>query len=168
MAMLLRTLLGHNEPGSELIIGGSDPDLYEGELTNLTVMPNSANYLMVSMPSLKFDGVEYCPNGCRAVLDTGTTNIGVPSSVIGKMMNTIVKKGACSRIPQLPTIYLSLEDTEFSLESEFYMNNNDGCGVGFYNSTAESDFWVLGTVFLQKYYTKYDLTQRIIGIAPAV
>ncbi|CAG2112808.1 unnamed protein product [Medioppia subpectinata] len=66
-------------PGGELILGGSDPDHYSGSFTYVPV--TDPGYWQFNMSRIKVNGDQggvFCPNGCPAIADTGTTLIVGP------------------------------------------------------------------------------------------
>ncbi|PSN48262.1 hypothetical protein C0J52_03029, partial [Blattella germanica] len=61
------------QEGSELIIGGSDPDHYEGELKYIPL--NSDNQFLVTMTSFRVNDTELCSEPCKVLIDTGYAGI---------------------------------------------------------------------------------------------
>ena len=69
-------------PGGELVLGGTDPMHYTG---NITYVPlTKKKHWSFRMSSIKFDGdsEDYCAGGCEAIADTGTSFIYGPPNEI--------------------------------------------------------------------------------------
>ena len=56
-----------------MVLGGSDPEYYEGEMTYVDV--NSADYWQITMDGLSLEGQENlgCNGGCVGIVDTGSS-----------------------------------------------------------------------------------------------
>merc|ERR1712242_661824 len=77
----------------------------------------------------------------------------------------------CSKAAQLPTISFSIGGKEFALEGSDYVLNVQGqCLLGFLGldvPAPRGPLWILGDVFLRKYYTVFDYGNAQIGFATA-
>ena len=61
------------EVGGEMILGGSDPAFYEGEMTYVEVDTNPG-YWKITMDALVLDGETMgCNGGCKGIVDTGSS-----------------------------------------------------------------------------------------------
>ena len=61
------------EVGGEMILGGSDPSYYEGEMTYIEV-DSDPGYWKISMDGINVGGETMgCSGDCVAVVDTGTS-----------------------------------------------------------------------------------------------
>ncbi|CAG9863992.1 unnamed protein product [Phyllotreta striolata] len=164
------------QTGGELTIGGADPQYYKGEFTYIPVTRQA--YWQVQMDKINIGSSAFCADSCDAIVDTGTSLLVGPSDeidgineAIGATMDTFV--GAytvdCDRLSSLPDIDFVLNGKTFTLKGEDYiLKYNDGEGIvclsGFEGSD-QSDFWILGDVFIGKYYTQFDLENNRVGFA---
>ncbi|CAL1688830.1 unnamed protein product [Lasius platythorax] len=157
------------KPGGELIFGGSDPAHYVGKFTYLPV--TRKGYWQFKMDKVIISGHTLCAGGCQAIADTGTSlivgpepDIAVINKLIGADKNGNVN---CNRIPKLPTINFILGGKKFSLTGEDYIIQYDSttCMSGF--SGSDSSLWILGDVFIGRYYTEFDMGNNRVGFAPA-
>ena len=158
--------------GGELILGGSDPAHYVGDLTYVPV--TRKGYWQFALDSVLIGGNPVSGNG-QAIADTGTSLIVGPSDVIDGINDDI---GAdengnvdCNLLNNLPTVGFVLSGKTFNLTPNDYIlkdTANDGtvtCSSGF--EGEDSDLWILGDVFIGPYYTVFDLGNNQVGFAPS-
>uniref|UniRef100_A0A4X2JWK6 Peptidase A1 domain-containing protein n=1 Tax=Vombatus ursinus TaxID=29139 RepID=A0A4X2JWK6_VOMUR len=96
-------------PGGEVILGGSDPSLYIPPLIFLPVTRPAYWQIHVDRVTVGHSLI-LCPDGCAAILDTGTSLITGPSKEIGALHKLIggfpLLAGEylipCDRLPVLP------------------------------------------------------------------
>merc|ERR1712087_83757 len=78
--------LAEDASGSELTLGGSDPDKYTGEFT---YTPGTVpGYWQFAMESLTIGGKSFATN-IKAIADTGTSLLTAPTSVISELVKLI-------------------------------------------------------------------------------
>ena len=71
--------------GGELVLGGSDPDHFEGEHTYVPV--TREGYWQFNMGEVMLKGAPsgICKDGCAAIADTGTSLLAGPSDVVAEI-----------------------------------------------------------------------------------
>jgi len=165
------------------VLGGSDPDLYEGEMHYVDL--SATTYWQVSMAGISVggDNTVACSGGCEAILDTGTSlNVG-PTKESKAINEAIGAKEVipgtgqyqvdCDVVDQLPAIEFEFGGKVFVLNGADYILKVTQRGVtqcisGFAGLDTPGGLWIMGDVFLGKYYTEFDVGNKRVGIATAV
>jgi len=168
--------------GGELILGGSDPLFYEGEMTYVPVQREG--YWEVAMDSLTSgDSTVGCTGGCTAIVDTGSSLMVGPTketNAINKMIGgkeIVPGTGQymidCGSISSLPDIAVVLGGREFVLTGKDYVLQisqfgQTQCISGFMGlDMPMGPWWILGDVFIGKFYSEFDLGNSRVGLATA-
>uniref|UniRef100_A0A3P9CUQ2 Nothepsin n=1 Tax=Maylandia zebra TaxID=106582 RepID=A0A3P9CUQ2_9CICH len=166
----------------ELLLGGTNEALYIGPINWHPV--TAKGYWQIKMDSVAVQGVNlFCPSGCQAIVDTGTSLIAGPTNDILRLQQLIGATPSnlgefvidCARLSSLPQVTFVLNGTEYTLTSEQYirketLGRNEFCFSGFqamdiYSSTDPQ--WILGDVFLTEYYSIFDKGHDRVGLARA-
>lgn len=157
------------DKGGELILGGFDHKKFTGEFSYVPL--SSAGHWEIKMDGGYVNDVEFCKNGCTAIVDTGAPWIVGPENEINSILKSIGadSKGNvnCSLIDQLPTVTIIINGKEFPVEPDYYINfveqgHHTLCNVGFIRGDV---IWMLGDVFIGRYYTMFDFGNLRIGFA---
>ncbi|KAM3922524.1 cathepsin D-like [Leptodactylus fuscus] len=169
--------------GGELLLGGIDSKYYTGDFHYL-------NVTRMAFWQIKIDEVKVgnqlilCKGGCQAIVDTGTSLITGPVEEIRALHTAI---GAfplfngeymvdCNSISSLPTISFLLGGVQYNLTAEDYVlkiskMEKTVCLSGFMGidiRPPSGPFWILGDVFIGRYYTVFDRDTNQVGFARAV
>jgi len=161
----------------ELSFGGVDKDKYTGDFTYVPL--TAETYWQISMESLKYGDDTMVSSPVKAIVDSGTSLLTGPKHVVAKMAQ---KAGAklvmgkeytidCAKIESLPTMTFTLGGGKvFILEGKDYVLNINGqclfAIMGLDMPPQMGDMYILGDVFMRKYYTVFDYGNKQVGFAP--
>jgi len=108
-----------------------------------------------------------CNGGCAAIMDTGTSLISAPSSVIAEIEKGLNKLGGdCDSIDQVASLKFKLGGHDVELPAEAFVGYvSDGwnveCDILIMDSgeidTNMGHLWILGMPFFSAYHTTFDL-----------
>jgi cathepsin D len=174
----------NDSKGGELILGGSDPRYYKGEFIYAPV--TKEGYWEFAVDGVTVQGQSVCEAGCEAIADTGTSLITCPTDDCTALNN---KLGAtldpevglyvfdCGTITQLPDVIFVIAKTKLPLSWKDYVVQQQDASGGTVCVSAFSPMdippplgplWILGDVFLGRYYSEFDFGNNRVGFAEAV
>lgn len=162
----------------ELDIGGIDPTKFTGQLTFVPL--TSATYWEVSLSYLKI-GDQSVTSATKAIVDSGTSILAGPSDEVKKIaamvgatpffLNPNEFTVDCSKISTLPVLNIGLGNATFSLSpSDYVINAGLTCLFGMTGidvPAPRGPLWIMGDIFMRKYYTVFDWGQQRVGFATA-
>lgn len=168
--------------GGELMLGGTDPQYYTGDLHYVNVTRKA--YWQIKMNEVEVGNqLTLCKDGCQAIVDTGTSLMVGPVEEIRALHKAI---GAlplvmgeyliqCNKIPTLPVISFNIGGKMFNLTGDDYVMKETQMGTSICLSgfmamdipPPAGPLWILGDVFIGKYYTVFDRNADRVGFAPA-
>jgi len=139
-------------------------------------------------------GVDVCPDGCSAIIDSGTSLIAAPTSALQKLSQQLGKiENDCSNFHELPNLRLSLDGHELELPPRAYVMRMKGaelqadsmwdllffkpkirttevCMPAFMEMnmrTQMGEMWILGMPFFREFHTTFDRERQIMRFAKA-
>jgi len=155
--------------GGELLLGAIDPNLYTGPMNYVPLSEDDDWTVTVNSISFAGGSDSYC-NQCNADVDTGTSVILGPAQHIQRLNSVINPTGwgiNCQTKNSLQNILFTFFNFTLTLTPNDYImdDGNGGCSSGFdANDPGETD-WILGDVFIRKYYTVFDYGGMRVGFA---
>jgi len=160
----------------QLTFGGVDHSKFDGEIQYVPLTDES--YWKVSLEGMKY-GSDDITSSVSAIVDSGTSLLAGPKDKVAKIAEAA---GAtllagkeytidCSKMDSLPALELTLGGgKKFTLEKEDYVLQVQGqCLFAFMPIDLPShlgEMWILGDVFMRKYYTVFDYGNKRVGMAP--
>jgi len=164
-----------DEADGELLIGGVDDAHYEGEFVNVPVSQKA--YWEVELDALVVNGT--ATGECaKAIVDSGTSLLAGPPADVAAIADALgVKPNAAGEYmidcdkADAPDIAFTLGGNEYSLSFKEYIIESGGQCIlamqGIDIPAPMGPLWILGDVFMRKYYVKFDIANSQIGIALA-
>jgi hypothetical protein len=166
--------LGNNAVG-ELEFGGVDSKHYTGDFTYVPL--KSATYWEVELDGIKL-GSDSMSTTKKAIVDSGTSLLAGPTAevnaIAAKLGATSVAGKAwgvdCSK--ELPDFTFTVGGKDWVLKKEDLILQQSGstCVLGLQGidiPAPNGPLWIMGDVFMRKYYCKFDWAQKRVGFAVA-
>lgn len=166
--------LGNNADG-ELVIGGVDETHYSGEFVYVPL--KSQSYWEVALDGVALEGssVSTCPT---AIVDSGTSLLAGPTADVESIASSLGAKSILGKEYTIDcsksyTMTFTLAGHDFALDAQDLIISNSGgqCILGLMGMDIPAPagpLWILGDVFMRKYYVKFDWGESRIGVASAV
>uniref|UniRef100_A0A8B9QZX6 pepsin A n=1 Tax=Anas platyrhynchos TaxID=8839 RepID=A0A8B9QZX6_ANAPL len=172
-------LTPNKQNGSFVLFGGIDDTYFTGNLSWIPLTAQSYWQIKVDRYITMYGHPIACPYGCQAIVDSGTSLLAGPSRSVGNIQYEMGARRSpsgnlvsCSYIRLLPDIVFVIAGTQFPLPPQAYILQEDGsCMSGFEGyalPTASGELWILGDIFLRRYYSVFDRANGMVGLAPAV
>lgn len=164
--------------GGVATFGGVDESKFRGKVTYAPI--RRKGYWEVALDKIGFADEELELENTGAAIDTGTSLIAMPTDVaeilnkeIGASQNWMGQHTVdCSTVPHLPKLTFYLNGVPYTLEGKDYILEVQGaCLSSFMGMDLPppiGPLWIIGDVFLRKFYTVYDFGREAVGFAHAV
>ncbi|KAI9271401.1 aspartic peptidase domain-containing protein [Sporodiniella umbellata] len=164
--------------GGEIIFGGIDKNHYVGNVFWTPVIRQG--YWEIGLDTVYFDGASMSSDARTAAVDTGASLIIGPTYIVDIINNQIEtfrdiygqNHVDCSNLEKLPEFCFMISGANLCLTGEEYIIQTEGqCILGIVGMDIPSPtgpLWIVGDVFLRKYYTIFDLEKNRIGFARAL
>merc|ERR1712032_1101415 len=160
----------------ELVFGGVDNKHFTGDLVNVPLI--SETYWEVTLDKMTYGG-ERVASSQKAIIDSGTSLLAGPKDAVAALAK---KAGAtsvlgkeyvidCKKAASLPSLTVTLGGKDFTLEGSDYVINAGGqclfAMIGIDVPAPRGPLWIMGDVFMKKYYCVFDYGNKQMRIAPA-
>jgi|EP00956_Cyclotella_meneghiniana_P042873 hypothetical protein len=165
-----------DERDGELTIGGYDDAAFKGEITWIPL--SEPKYWQVAIDSINLGS--YSATATSGIVDSGTSLITGPSAEImkiavsvGAMPNLLGQYSIdCAKVPNLPSLEFTMSGKTFTVPGKDLVIESGGMcifammGMDIADKDGEvMPKWILGDVFMRKYYTIFDYAQQRVGLA---
>jgi hypothetical protein len=163
--------IGDNKAG-ELTLGGVNSQYYSGEFTYVPLKDKS--YWEIALDSVKMNDAVVDANTNSAIVDSGTSLLAGPTDVVSAIAKQL---GATSILGKEYIIGCGKEfSLAFTIGGQDYTFTNSDVNIadgplcilgmtGIDIPAPRGPLWILGDVFMRKYYTKFDVGQERLGFA---
>ncbi|KPV71628.1 uncharacterized protein RHOBADRAFT_49042, partial [Rhodotorula graminis WP1] len=167
--------MGSDPEQGEATFGGLDARHYTGKIDYVPV--RRKGYWEVELEKVKFGDEVLELDNTGAAIDTGTSLIALPTD-IAEIINRDIgaKKGwngaytvECSTVPSLPALTLYFGGIPYKLDAKDYILEAQGTCISAFQGldipAPLGPIWIIGDVFLRKFYTVYDYGRSAVGFA---
>ncbi|MBN3277068.1 PEPA protein, partial [Polyodon spathula] len=165
----------NSQSGSVVTFGGIEESYFTG---NINWVPlTSETYWQIKVDYIQVNGrTVACAQSCQAIVDTGISLIAGPSGPIATIQSAVgVSPGiSCQNVPSMPDVIVGFNGVQYTLSSSAYiLERYDGqqCSSGFQAMnlpTNAGDLWILGDVFIRQYYSIFDRSNNMVGLAKSI
>lgn len=174
--------LGREGAEGELTFGGVNKDRYTGDIQWHKVIKKAWWVIEMNSISIGSGDDAVVVRTKEAIVDSGTSLNTAPSKVVRQLGKAL----KCLEVPQVglfvkscekaindPDLTFNLGGTKYTLSPrEYYMKDpgNGICVLTFLpmDMGDGADHYLLGDVFMKKFYTVHDKDSHRVGFAPAV
>ncbi|DAZ92745.1 TPA: hypothetical protein N0F65_003482 [Lagenidium giganteum] len=176
-----------NTNGSELHIGGYDEDFMkannaEWQMTDVLPQYGLWTYWRVALHNVQVgDSPAACTNGCVAFVDSGTSLLGIPGNLYLDFLYAVSKyaqaRGCYCGFMQygfqcflcapkdFPPVRIGIGGSHFYVLDGPDYSLCVGLTCIVLAQPSGQDMWVLGDVFMKKFYSLYNVETRQVGFA---
>jgi hypothetical protein len=159
----------------ELTLGGMNPDHYTGDITWVPL--KAATYWEIAMDDMLLDGKSYGTGGeMKAIVDTGTSIMTGPSAQVKQIADALGAKEIIEgeffvKCDVTANMEFVIDGKTYELTPEDYLiPDGDMCLLGLMAMDIPEPtgpLWILGDVFIRKYYSVFDVANERVGLALA-
>lgn len=149
----------------------------------LNIQSNDNAYWLVNVTDIKLFNDSYSgdfdisESSLQAIIDTGTTGMALPmddadnlhSQLFGSSLVTDSKGNYAFPCDADANITISLDGQKFSISVSDFKGDEYGSQLEGYCASKiqgldDNNYWILGSIFLRRYYAIFDIQQHKIGL----
>ena len=167
------------EPGGEFMMGGTNPDLYTGDIDYVNIPSGQESYWLLPLTGLGVNGANVLSGSVNAAIDTGTTLVGGPSAdiaaIFAQIPNSTPGTGDYQGYYLYPcstsvTITMTFSSRTWSIDPGDFalMRASSTMCVGAFfalNLSGSAPSWIVGDTFLKNVYSVYRYNPPSVGFA---
>lgn len=185
---------GRNGGNSEISFGGVNAKRIKSDLHWSNVISPENGHWAIPLKAIRVGGValDICGDeGCKAIVDTGTSHLGVPSSIHASLQQSLANRHPFQSIEDCrdstgPDLELDLGEFSLMLSAREYSkrlpqpigNHSENGGLGPQEGVCwpqimrlgvqppyGHNLFLLGEPVMRKYYTAFDWVEKKVGFA---
>lgn len=159
----------------ELTLGGYNSKHFTGSLQWVNL--KAATYWEIDLQGFNVGTTTYVSSNTNAIVDSGTSILTGPSEVVAQVAKQIGAKEIIageymvSCTADLPNFDFKIGGNTYTLTPQDYLiPDGDLCLLGLMAldiPAPTGPLWILGDVFMRKYYTVFDYDNKRVGFALA-
>lgn len=172
----------NNGEEGELGFGVIDRSRFEGDLVWAPLAAES--YWLVDLNKVDLGNDHEVATHQHGIIDSGTSLIAGPVEEVRKIAHSLGANAlpmnrnqytiSCKKIHTAPSLGFTIAGKRFDVDPEHYIMKLGGnrllpclLGIMGMDTGKETPQWILGDVFMRKYYTVFDYGNERVGFAPA-
>jgi len=166
----------------ELLLGGINSEKYTGEISYVPLI--SETYWEFALGGMTMNG-KSVTTVTKAIADTGTSLLAGPAADVKAIATAVGAQPViinpneytidCSKISSLPDLDIEIAGKTYTLTGADYVDkvSQGGATICLFGMVAidipapRGPLWIMGDVFLRKFYTVFDMGNERLGFATA-
>jgi len=155
------------QEGSMLTLGGYDSKYFDGPIKYYPVTNDT--YYIIDLNDFGANNKSMGGKKYSAIIDSGTSLIVGSPSVVDELLKILPAKPDCKKISEYPTLYFTFGKDTYEVGPDYYILNDLGaCILGVMSMDGlPFEGFILGDVFIRKYYSVFDYGGARVGFATA-
>lgn len=158
-----------DEGPSSITFGGYRPEAVYGDIVWSQVTIPSYWQIRTDDIMLNNEMTGLCGDqGCQVAVDTGTSMLAGPSSLIEQLTNKVSVKEDCSNYKSLPVLGFKIGNKVLNLRPDEYVDNDKGQSCSFSLMSLDvpppkGPLFIFGDPFLRRFVTVFDRENSRVG-----
>lgn len=131
-------------------------------------------YYSLNMTGVKKGDTAIPADGYKAVIDSGTSVLVGPNTIVKPLIEGITVNQDCSGLDTLPTITFQIDNIDYVLHPEDYVlkvtqGSDTECVLAVMGQDfpAGFNYFILGDTFMRKFYSYFDKNNNRVGFIAA-
>lgn len=163
--------LHDTDKDSYMVIPGMDSENYE-EIQKHNVAEQK--YWALKLDSVAQGDTKIDASKYLAVIDSGTSLLVGPKEIVDPLIKGITVKKDCSNIDSLPTMTITIDETDYELDASDYVlkitqGGQSECLIGVQSMDFPEGFnyFIMGDVFMRRYPSYFNLNDNTVSFQVA-
>lgn len=162
-----------DEGDGELTLGGYDESKFTGDLHYVGLQ--KATYWQIKLGGVTMG--DYSTSDTNCIIDSGTSLLVGPTAEVAKLASSVGATQTpmgqytvdCAKVDSLPDVVFTIDGKEYGVPGKDTVIQSSGlCLFAFMGMDLPEGApkWILGDVFMRKFYTVFDQGNKRLGFAP--